>query len=142
MKKIIVANWKMNPQTAEQAADIYKKIVFGTRRSRKSKIIVAPPFVFIAALKKIGGSELGAQDVFWETSGAYTGGISPKMLKNSGARYVIVGHSERRWILGESDEWINKKTGAALKAGLKTILCVGEKDRNDSNFQNFIKNEL
>ncbi|MEK7567159.1 MAG: triose-phosphate isomerase [Patescibacteria group bacterium] len=142
MKKLIIANWKMNPQTTEQVAGLYKKIVSGTKRRRKSKIVIAPPFVFITALKKIGGTELGAQDVFWENEGAYTGEVSAKMIKSAGANYVIVGHSERREILGETDEMINKKIRAALKAGLKTVLCVGERDRNDPNFQNFVKKEL
>ena len=132
----------MNPQTPEKAVDLYKKIVLGTRKVRKSKIVIAPPFVFLSLLRKIGGFELGAQDVFWEQDGAYTGEVSARMLKSSGASYVIVGHSERREVLGESDEFINKKVKAALKSGLKTVLCVGERDRNDSNFQNFIKNQL
>ncbi|QQG45836.1 MAG: triose-phosphate isomerase [Candidatus Niyogibacteria bacterium] len=128
-KKIIIANWKMNPQNSEQAASLFKKIVLGVKKSRKSKVVVAPPFVFLPALQKIGGLDLAAQDVFWKDEGAYTGEISPKMLKNVGVSYVIVGHSERREFLGETDEMINRKVKAALSAGLKTVL-------------NFVKDEL
>lgn len=141
-KKIIIANWKMNPQNSEQAASLFKKIVLGVKKSRKSKVVVAPPFVFLPALQKIGGLDLAAQDVFWKDEGAYTGEISPKMLKNVGVSYVIVGHSERREFLGETDEMINRKVKAALSAGLKTVLCVGERNRDEPDFQNFVKDEL
>ncbi len=123
MKKLIVANWKMNlPPLA------------GWKRNWKSKkadVVIAPPFPFISEVGKIiFGGALGAQNAFWknppEGDGAYTGEISPRMLRAAGVKYVILGHSERRRILGETDEIINKKILAASAAGLKVILCVGE----------------
>ena len=84
MKPLIVANWKMNPQTLKEA-----KLLFN--RVKKTGGIICPPFVYLSALKANG-----AQDVFWEESGAFTGEISPLMLKNMGVKYVIIGHSERR----------------------------------------------
>jgi triosephosphate isomerase len=85
---------------------------------------------------------VGAQDVFWEEKGAYTGEISASILKNLGVKYVIIGHSERRE-LGETDEIINKKIKTALKSGLKVIFCIGEKERDiDNHFLNFIKDQI
>lgn len=94
------------------------------------EVIIAPPFVSLLPVwEVIEGSpiQLAAQDVFWEREGAYTGEVSPPMLKECGCTYVIIGHSERRNYFGETDEMVNKKVKAALKEGLKVILCVGEK---------------
>ncbi len=146
MKKIIVFNWKMgpdSPQNANRLFNDYLKILQSTipalpagRYNLKSKIIICPPFVYIEPLLKILNLKseilnlkLGAQNVFGENQGHYTGEISPKMLKKLGVEYVIIGHSERRQIFGETDEMINKKVLAALEAGLKVILCVGEPKR-------------
>lgn len=125
--KIIVANWKMNPQSVLEARSLFgalKKI-----SSKKTEVIVCPPFLFLSAFPKIANVKLGSQNCFWENSGAYTGEISPLQLKNAGCEYVILGHSERRRFLLETDEMINKKTEAALAAGLKIVLCVGEEER-------------
>lgn len=147
MKKIIAFNWKMNPQSFSEA----KKIFNAYSTSLNANIIICPPFVYLSELKnlkteKLKNLKLGAQDVFWENSGAYTGEISPKMLKNLGAEYVIIGHSERRQILGEADEMINKKVLAALEIGLKVILCVGEplaiRKKGKKAVENFIKSQL
>jgi len=120
MKKIIIANWKMNPFEEQKAFNLARAI-------DKENIIIAPPFVFLSSISKIlKKASLAAQDVFWAESGAYTGEISSQMLKNLGVKYVIVGHSERRIYLKETDEMINKKIIAALCAGLKVILCIGE----------------
>ena len=120
MKKIIIANWKMNPFEEQKALNLARAI-------DKENIIIAPPFVFLSSISKIlKKASLAAQDVFWAESGAYTGEISSQMLKNLGVKYVIVGHSERRIYLKETDEMINKKIIAALCAGLKVILCIGE----------------
>src|ERR1051325_10082969 len=119
-KKLIVANWKMNPASEKEAVRLAKSI-------DKSGVVVAAPFVFLPALSKVlRRASLGAQDVFWEESGAYTGEVSSKMLRGMGVKYVIVGHSERRKYLGETDVMINFKIKEALRAGLKVILCVGE----------------
>jgi len=114
----------------------------------KSEIVVCPPFVYIERLKnlKIKTLKLGAQDIFWENQGAYTGEISSEMLKNLGVEYVIVGHSERRKYLDEMDGMINKKVLAGLRAGLKVILCVGENliihKRGIRAVKDFIKRQL
>lgn len=118
MKKLIVANWKSNPSTEEEAIRLAKQTDF-------SGIVVAPPFVFIEAVgKNIAKAKLGAQNVFW-AAGAHTGETSPEQLKNLGVSHVIIGHSELRAV-GETDEMVNKKVTASLDAGFKPILCVGE----------------
>ncbi len=126
MKKLVIGNWKMNPPTFAQA-DKLVRAAAGSKNLGKVKVVLCPPFVWLTDLshKPAAGLEFGAQDVFWEAQGAFTGEISPKMLKNSGVKYVIIGHSERRQ-LGETDGMVNRKVKAALAAGLKVILCVGE----------------
>lgn len=120
MDKIIVANWKANPNTAKQAIALAKAI-------DKSGVVIAPPYPFLESLSKtLRRATLGAQDVFWADRGAYTGEVSLNQLKNLKVKYIILGHSERRKFLNETDEFINKKVKAALKAGFKVILCVGE----------------
>ncbi|OGG39131.1 triose-phosphate isomerase [Candidatus Jorgensenbacteria bacterium RIFCSPLOWO2_02_FULL_45_12] len=121
MKKIIVANWKMNPLTENEAARLARAVDI-------NRAIIVPPFIF---LRQVGSvlkrASLGAQDVFLKNgAGAFTGEISPEMLKNAGVKFVIIGHSERRNIIGETDEVAAKKTEAAISAGLSVILCVGE----------------
>ena len=131
-KKIIVANWKMNPQTSEEAVRLVKSL-FISRFSKNTEIIIAPPFIYLELIKKNLPKEakLCAQNLTWAERGAYTGEISGLMLKNLGCDYVIIGHSERRYKIGESDEMINLKLKAALKYGLTPILAVGEKEQND-----------
>ncbi len=120
MKKLIVANWKLNPLTESEAVSLARKI-------DHKNVVVCPPFPFLPAVRKVlKRAALGAQDVFWEPHGAYTGEVSGLMLKSVGARYVIIGHSERRAYFGESDDAINEKIHAALASGLKVIVCVGE----------------
>ena len=115
--------------------------------SDSANVVIAPPFPFLGIVKKnIKKAKLGAQDVFWFVKGPYTGEVSPQMLKSLGVSYVIGGHSERRNWLGETDEMINKKVKAALNAGLKIILCVGEnkniRKRGISIAKNFVKKQL
>lgn len=139
-KKLIVANWKMNPQTAKEAERIFNSLTNNLRLKTKNKklknaeIIICPSFVHLPQLSVISyksSVKLGAQDVFWEKNGAFTGEISSEMLKDLKCKYVIIGHSERRKYVGETDEMINKKVLAALKAGLNIILCVGEHHRDN-----------
>ncbi|MBU6414887.1 triose-phosphate isomerase [Patescibacteria group bacterium] len=133
MKKIIIANWKMNPQSAKEAERLFRAVAQGIRGVKNVDVIIAPPFVYLESLNAISYKlqvHFGAQDCFWEDRGAYTGEISPVTLKTLGVRYVIVGHSERRAHLGETDEMINKKIKAALKAGLIPVVCIGERERN------------
>lgn len=131
-KKYIIANWKMNPQTKEEALRLINGVV-ARRFSENIKIIVAPPFIYLDLIKKSLKKEisLAAQDMSWAERGAYTGEISGLMLKNVGCDYALIGHSERRYKIGETDEMINLKLKAALKAGLRPILAVGEKEQND-----------
>lgn len=136
LKPIIVANWKMNPQTATDAVRLFRAVAKGVRGVKNVEVIIAPPFVYLASLKAKSyklQAYLAAQDCFWEERGAYTGEVSPAMLKALGVTHVIIGHSERRQYLGETDEMVNKKIKAALRAGLKPILCVGERVRERKN---------
>lgn len=117
MKPLIVANWKMNPENEKGAKLLFNAV-------KKTGAVICPPFVYLRSLAPY--KWLGAQDVFWEKEGAYTGEISPAMLKDLGCKYVIVGHSERRKYFKETNEIINKKLKAALKAGLTPILCISD----------------
>lgn len=124
---VIAGNWKMNKTPAETTALIneMKPLV----ADADCKVVLCVPFVDIAAaVAAADGSniEIGAENVHFKESGAYTGEVSAKMLVESGVKYVVVGHSERRQYFGETDETVNKRTKAALAAGLKPIVCVGE----------------
>lgn len=144
MKRIIVANWKMNPQSALEAAAIIAGLMPVCKSLKNTQAVICPPFVYLNLKSKIKNLKFttGAQDVFWEESGAYTGGVSVKMLKNLGVTHVIVGHSERRAHFQETDNMVNKKVLTALRAGLKVILCVGERERIDSEMPTIVKEEL
>jgi triosephosphate isomerase len=155
MKPIIVANWKMNPQSLLETRKLFNSIKNWIKKNfnilQNTTIIICPPFVYLEPLSKLLKNKnfklkthLGAQNLFWEEKGAFTGEISPKMLKNLGVEYVIIGHSERRKILRESDEIINKKIKAAIVAKLKPILCIGEtlKERKKGKTFKVLKNQL
>jgi len=141
-KILIVANWKMNPESAEKAREIFLETKKTVKTLKNTKVVVCPPFVYLSDLEKVNDSKiiLGAQDMFWEKSGSFTGEISSNMLKKEG--YVILGHSERRE-LGETEEMIAKKISSALSAGLKPILCIGEKERDvHGDYFAFLKNQI
>ncbi len=133
MKKLLVANWKENPRTEAAAVKLFRDVA-KIKPVKNVEVAVCPPLLYlgrIAALRMRRGKSarhvaLGAQDVFWEEKGAYTSEIGPKMLRAQGVRYVIVGHSERRRWLKETDAMINKKIKRVLRDGLRVILCVGE----------------
>jgi len=148
MGKIVVANWKMNPQSLLKAKKLFNSLKNWVKRNsdvlKNIGIIICPPFVYLESLSKLLKNKkyqlkinLGAQDLFWEEKGAFTGEISPRMLKDFKVKYVIVGHSERRKILRESDEMINKKLKAAIKEKLKPILCIGETERERKERKTF-----
>jgi len=131
MKPLIVANWKMNPQKLTEAKKLFDSIKKRIRRIKNIKVVICPPFVFLPILKsRMHNLKIGAQDCFWENpatgEGAYTGEVSPQMLRNLDVKYVIIGHSERRRYKKETNEMINKKIKAALSLGLKPIFCIGE----------------
>jgi len=129
MKPLIVANWKMNPTTLEGAKLLFEAVKKEVKNIKKVEIVICPPFTFLSNIQyPISNIKLGAQDCFWEEKGAFTGEISPLMLKNLGCEYIIIGHSERRK-LGETDEMINKKIKAVITAKLKPILCIGETEK-------------
>jgi triosephosphate isomerase len=115
----------MNPLKPAEAERLFNSVAKVTRKIKNTEVVICPPFLYISQLPKAKYKlSLGAQDCFWEEKGAFTGEISPTMLKNSGCQYVIIGHSERRRYQKESGEMINKKIKAALGAGLKPILCI------------------
>jgi len=127
-KKIIAGNWKMN-KDLHQSQNLVSEIINGLGKDIKTEVIVCPPFTSlseVSSLLKGTQIKLGAQNMYYEESGAYTGEVSADMLKSVGCEYVILGHSERRVIFSEPDELINKKIKAALAKGLKPIFCVGE----------------
>jgi len=128
MKILIVANWKMNPASLKEAKNLFDSVKKGVRNIKNVEVVLCPPFVYLPALSERGLAsviKLGAQDCFWEESGAFTGEVSPRQLKNLGVKYVILGHSERRkYLKEETDEIVSRKLGACLKVGLKPILCV------------------
>jgi len=128
-KKIIAANWKMNITSAE-AASFMEDLALELKNFDGAEVVIVPPFTALPKLSEIIGDMpgivLGAQNMWSEPSGAYTGEISAGMLREFFTRYVVLGHSERRTIFGETDELINKKVKAAHAASLRPILCVGE----------------
>ncbi len=150
MNKIIIFNWKMNPSSLKEAKKLLTYYKQPTTNDKKVEIVVCPPFVYLSELSSVvslrSSVNLAAQDIFWEEKGAYTGEISVKMLKNLGVEYAIIGHSERRQYLKETDEMINKKVLAGLKDNLKVVLCVGEnlaiRKLGIKAVKNFVRNQL
>jgi len=125
---MIAGNWKMNTTVAE-AVELVKEMLQGLDEIKGVEKVVCPPYVSLAAIKELikgSSAKLGAQNLYFEEKGAYTGEVSPLMLAGL-CEFVIIGHSERRQCFGETDEIVNKKIKAALKAGLKPILCIGER---------------
>jgi triosephosphate isomerase len=145
VKKLVVANWKMNPGAFSEAKKLFSSVYKLVLSLRHTQTVVCPPAIYLDPLRHLSRSNriaLGAQDCFYEDYGAYTGQSSPVMLKNIGARFVIVGHSERR-ALGEDDATVGRKVAAAVRHGLTVILCIGESRRdNDGLYWAFLKNEL
>ncbi|MDD5063595.1 MAG: triose-phosphate isomerase [Phycisphaerae bacterium] len=129
-KPFIAGNWKMNTNSSS-SVELAEAIVSGTSAAAKKGVHVAvcPPFVYLPSVIGVlrqSGVAVGAQDVYYEKDGAFTGEISTAMLKDIGCTYVLCGHSERRHVIGETDELINKKVTAAILGGLLPIFCVGE----------------
>ena len=143
---IIAGNWKLN-NTISEAIELTQGIKRLVADTTDVEIIVAPTFTALAAVYEVIQESnicLAAQDVYWENSGAFTGEISPTMLKDVGCEYVIIGHSERRQFFAETNESVNLKTKAALTAALKPIICVGEhlEDREAGNTEKIIEDHV
>lgn len=132
-KPLLAANWKMNPVDGGAALDLVKGLLpVATTLVDQVEIVLFPPFPWLLGVAEVldqTGLKLGAQDCFWEISGAYTGEVSPAMLKGW-CQWVIVGHSERRINLGETDDMVARKAAAALANELSVIICVGELDEH------------
>ncbi len=147
-KKMIAGNWKMHKTNAEAVRLVTQlKRMLEKKPVRKTEIVVCPPFtalVPVADLVKGSKIQLGAQNIFWEEEGAYTGEVSAQMVKSAGAKYVIIGHSERRRYFKEDENIINKKIRLALKNKLRVIHCVGEtlEEREHHLTQDIIINQL
>ncbi len=144
---LVVANWKMQLGVEESHERITElKQQLKTVRGRY-QAVVCPSFVSLDGMKKLlRGSDLllGAQDVFWDDRGAYTGEVSPMNLREVGVEYVIIGHSERRQLLGETDEMVSRKVVSALGHGLTPILCVGETahERNEGRHEVVVRRQV
>jgi triosephosphate isomerase len=136
-RPLIAGNWKMY-KTPDEAAETAQQLVRGVGSVTDVDIMIAPTFIALAAVYeaiKNSPIALGAQNLYWQDEGAYTGEISAPMLKSAGCRYCIIGHSERRQYFAETDETVNKKIKAAIKAGLQPILCVGETEKERESGQ-------
>ena len=145
MKKLIAANWKMNKSVKDAVS--YAKELKKLAKGSDAEILICPPFTLLSAVAdELKGSsiKLGAQNMHFENSGAFTGEISSLMLKEIGCEYVILGHSERREHFQEDNELVNKKILAALKNSLKPILCIGEtlEERQHERTEDVLEEQL
>ncbi|MFQ6067611.1 MAG: triose-phosphate isomerase, partial [bacterium] len=127
-KPVFGGNWKMN-KTVKESIEMVKQLKEEIGRVMRVEVAIFPPFTSLWAVKKVLEDSpigLGAQNMYWEEKGAYTGEVSPLMLLDAGCKYVILGHSERRQYFGETDARVNQKIKAALSLGLTPLVCVGE----------------
>ena len=143
--KLVVANWKMNGSLS--LVDKMMDFLIPNLGDISFKVVICPPYVLLSSLKKAAekkGIEVGAQNVHSELSGAYTGETSATLLKECGVKWCIVGHSERRVLFKESDEFIRSKTGALLNHGIRPILCIGEslEERDSGKHEEVVVRQL
>jgi len=127
-KPLIAGNWKMH-KTLRESIELVAALKRELHAMQDRDLVVCPPFTALATVGEIlqgSGIELGAQDLYWEPKGAFTGAVSGAMLRDTGCRLVIIGHSERRRLFGDTNDIVRKKIGAALLVGLTPIVCVGE----------------
>jgi triosephosphate isomerase len=144
MKNLIAANWKMNPNSQKEAKKIFDAVREGAR-GMNSEVVICPPLVYLYASGfGEGVVAMGAQNVYFEDKGAFTGEISASMIKDLGVEYVIIGHSERRKYFGETDETVNKKIKKSLETGVKVIFCIGEteEERNAGRKNDALEKQL
>ena len=140
----------MNPPNLEKCKELFASIMKEAEEIKEDDIVICPPYVYLAEIKKEIDKnkncrlKLGAQDCFWEKEGAFTGEISPLMLRDLGCEYVILGHSERRKYLKEKNSMINKKLKLVLELGLKGVLCIGEneKEKKKGEIQKVLAKQL
>ncbi|MHA2185758.1 MAG: triose-phosphate isomerase [Promethearchaeota archaeon] len=128
-KPIVGGNWKMNRGTPQESREMLDELIPAVEKIQNVDIVIAPPFTSLLSAKEIlkgTNIELGAQNMYFEDKGAFTGEISPNFLSEIGVTYVILGHSERRNVFNESNSLINQKLKKALQTGLKPIVCIGE----------------
>lgn len=142
----MACNWKLHINSYEEAKRTFLAIRKSVAAGRRVVAVVCAPSPFLPQLARLAEGHknifIGAQDVFWENEGSYTGSIGPSLLAEIGVTYVIVGHSERRFS-GDTDEMVNRKIKATLKAGLTPIVCVGERERDDHGvYLSFLRNQL
>jgi triosephosphate isomerase len=136
---LIAGNWKMY-KTCSEANNTADELVSLVKDVTDVEVMIAPAFTALASVADViakSNIALGAQDMFWENEGAYTGEISPSMLISAGCSYVIIGHSERRQFFKETDETVNKKIKAAIKNKLSPLLCIGESDKERESNKTF-----
>jgi len=145
MAKLIVANWKLHPSSVSAAKKLFLDVKKALKGVRGVDVVVAPSHLYVEPLSHLALGKtitIGAQDVFWENKGSYTGEISPTQLRDLKISYCIVGHSERRR-LGETDEMVARKIQALLKVHVHPILCVGELERDQhGNYLSFLERQI
>lgn len=145
-RPIVGGNWKMHRGTPESAQEMLEKLIPLVKDVEGVDIVITPPFtaLTVASILKVTNIKLGAQNMYFEESGAFTGEISPVFLKALDVEYVILGHSERRNVFNESNELINKKLKKALSMGLRPIVCIGEhlEERKAGNTKKVIKEQI
>jgi triosephosphate isomerase len=145
-KKIIAGNWKMN-KTGTEAASFARELKIKTLNINRTEIVVCPPYIAIVPVYEIlkeSRVKIGAQNVHWEPSGAFTGEVSAEMIEQAGCKYVIIGHSERRQYFGETDQSVNKKIIQTLTTSICPIVCVGEtlQQREAGKTKNVVKDQI
>lgn len=145
-KSLIVANWKCNPTSLKKTESLFNSIKKGIKSFKGVEVVICPPFLYLSVLIRPSSAHqkvvFGGQSCFWEEKGAFTGEVSPTMLRNLGCKYVIIGHSERRRYFSETDAVVNKKLKSALKNNLKPILCIDKIPQIKKALKGITKKEI